>query len=132
MNKSEGELARKKLTGFLFLALVCFFNTVPLFIISVLANLDSVSDIVSRSTRSDLFSVDYIRDISCRLVEFFSHILCFRFWCSATCGVRSFWFLFAFNHEMVDAGTRPYKSCYAHFPNVFSPFPLVHGCSYAL
>lgn len=43
MNKSEGELARKKLTGFLFLALVCFFNTVPLFIISVLANLDSLT-----------------------------------------------------------------------------------------
>ncbi|KAK0460961.1 DUF221-domain-containing protein [Desarmillaria tabescens] len=47
MNKSEGALARKKLTGFLFLALVCFFNTVPLFIISVLANLDSLTAYVT-------------------------------------------------------------------------------------
>lgn len=43
MNKSDGELARKRMVGFWLLALVCFFNTVPLFVISVLANLDSVS-----------------------------------------------------------------------------------------
>ncbi|GLB37735.1 putative cytosolic domain of 10TM putative phosphate transporter [Lyophyllum shimeji] len=42
MNKSEGELARKKAIGFVWLAVVCFFNTVPLFIISILANLESL------------------------------------------------------------------------------------------
>lgn len=42
MNKSDIEIARKKAIGFWFLALVCFFNTVPLFVISVLANLTAV------------------------------------------------------------------------------------------
>jgi len=42
MNKSNFELARKKVIGFVWLAAVCFFNTVPLFIISILANLDSI------------------------------------------------------------------------------------------
>lgn len=42
MNKSDGELARKRLLGFMWLAVVCFFNTIPVFIISILANLDSV------------------------------------------------------------------------------------------
>jgi len=42
MNRSDAELAHKRLLGFLWLVTVCFFNTVPLFIISVLANLDSV------------------------------------------------------------------------------------------
>lgn len=43
MNKADGEIARKRMLGFVFLALVCFFNTVPLLIISFLANLDAVS-----------------------------------------------------------------------------------------
>jgi len=42
MNKSNFELARKKVIGFAWLAAVCFFNTIPLFIISILANLDTV------------------------------------------------------------------------------------------
>lgn len=42
MNKSDGELARKRLLGFMWLAVVCFFNTIPVFIISILANLDSI------------------------------------------------------------------------------------------
>ncbi|KAJ3570291.1 hypothetical protein NP233_g4499 [Leucocoprinus birnbaumii] len=42
MNKTTAELARKKTLGFVWLALVCFVNTVPLFIISILANLDSL------------------------------------------------------------------------------------------
>jgi hypothetical protein len=42
MNKTDGQLAHKKTIGFLWLVLVCFVNTVPLFIISVLANLDSL------------------------------------------------------------------------------------------
>lgn len=42
MNKSDGEIARKKMLGVLWLVVVCFFNTVPLFIISVLANLEGI------------------------------------------------------------------------------------------
>jgi hypothetical protein len=43
VTKSDGEIARRKILGFLWLALVCFFNTLPLAIISALANLNSVS-----------------------------------------------------------------------------------------
>ncbi|KAL0570955.1 hypothetical protein V5O48_011012 [Marasmius crinis-equi] len=42
MSKSAGELRSKRLIGFVWLVLVCFFNTVPLFIISVLANLGQI------------------------------------------------------------------------------------------
>jgi len=41
MRKSDGELARKRTIGFWFLALVCFFNTLPLLVISFLANLEA-------------------------------------------------------------------------------------------
>ncbi|KAJ3800110.1 hypothetical protein GGU11DRAFT_774654 [Lentinula aff. detonsa] len=46
MNKSPGEIRAKRTIGFLWLSLVCFFNTVPLFIISVLANLNSIRSFV--------------------------------------------------------------------------------------
>jgi hypothetical protein len=42
MNKSDAELAHKRLMGIIWLVGVCFFNTVPLLVISFLANLDSV------------------------------------------------------------------------------------------
>ena len=42
MNMTDGERARKSTIGTAILVLVCFFNTVPLFIISILANLSSV------------------------------------------------------------------------------------------
>ncbi|KAG1860839.1 hypothetical protein F4604DRAFT_1790278 [Suillus subluteus] len=42
-NKSTSELIGNKFIGSLFLVLVCFFNTIPLFIISILANLSSIS-----------------------------------------------------------------------------------------
>ena len=42
INKSDAELAHKRLMGIIWLVAVCFFNTVPLLIISFLANLDSV------------------------------------------------------------------------------------------
>jgi hypothetical protein len=47
MNKTPAEIRTKRTIGFLWLALVCFFNTVPLFVISVLANLDSIKGYVS-------------------------------------------------------------------------------------
>ncbi|THV05142.1 DUF221-domain-containing protein [Dendrothele bispora CBS 962.96] len=46
MNKSSGELRGKRTIGFLWLCLVCFFNTLPLFIISVLANLEQIKTYV--------------------------------------------------------------------------------------
>ncbi|KAG1739129.1 uncharacterized protein EDB91DRAFT_1136016 [Suillus paluster] len=42
-NKTTSEIVRNKLIGALFLVVVCFFNTIPLFIISILANLSSIS-----------------------------------------------------------------------------------------
>lgn len=42
MDKTPGELARKKTVGIVWLCFVCFFNTVPLFVISILANLDGI------------------------------------------------------------------------------------------
>ena len=43
---SDGSRARQQMLGWLWLALVCFFNTVPLLIISLLANLASVAQYV--------------------------------------------------------------------------------------
>ena len=39
---SASELAGKRTTGWVYLVLVAFFNTIPLFILSILANLSSV------------------------------------------------------------------------------------------
>jgi hypothetical protein len=46
MSKSQSELARKKLVGFVILGVICFFNTIPLFVISILANLASLATYV--------------------------------------------------------------------------------------
>ncbi|KAJ7244129.1 hypothetical protein B0H12DRAFT_1129504 [Mycena haematopus] len=46
MTKSDGEIARKRMMGFVWLAVVCFFNTVPLFAISILANLAALTSFV--------------------------------------------------------------------------------------
>ena len=43
---SDSTRARQQLMGWLWLALICFFNTVPLLIISLLANLSSVAQYV--------------------------------------------------------------------------------------
>lgn len=43
INMTQAEIARKKLHGFLWLALVCFLNTIPLLFISFLANLSSLT-----------------------------------------------------------------------------------------
>uniref|UniRef100_A0A0W0F0Y5 DUF221-domain-containing protein n=1 Tax=Moniliophthora roreri TaxID=221103 RepID=A0A0W0F0Y5_MONRR len=45
MNKTPGELNGKRTIGFVWLVLVCFFNTVPLLIIAALANLNQIKDI---------------------------------------------------------------------------------------
>ena len=46
LNQSSAALARKKTIGWSFLFAVCFFNTLPLFIISILANLASLTSFV--------------------------------------------------------------------------------------
>lgn len=43
MHKSPAEIFQKRVIGFLLMVLVCFFNTIPLFAISILANLSSIS-----------------------------------------------------------------------------------------
>lgn len=42
LNMSASELAGKKTMGWIYLVVVAFFNTIPLFIISIFANLSSV------------------------------------------------------------------------------------------
>ncbi|KAG8742312.1 hypothetical protein FRC10_001670 [Ceratobasidium sp. 414] len=45
--KGDAALASSRLTGWFLIAAVCFFNTIPLLIISALANLTSISEYVS-------------------------------------------------------------------------------------
>jgi hypothetical protein len=42
LNQSSAELVRKKTTGWFLLFMIAFLNTVPLFVLSILANLSSV------------------------------------------------------------------------------------------
>ncbi|TFY80097.1 hypothetical protein EWM64_g3912 [Hericium alpestre] len=46
LRMTDGERMRKRTMGWFLLFIVCFFNTIPLFIISVLANLSSVASFV--------------------------------------------------------------------------------------
>ncbi|EKM53375.1 uncharacterized protein PHACADRAFT_259710 [Phanerochaete carnosa HHB-10118-sp] len=46
LNKTPSEIRAKKTTGWIFLGVVCFFNTIPLFVISILANLASLTSFV--------------------------------------------------------------------------------------
>ncbi|KAI9465279.1 hypothetical protein BJY52DRAFT_1388541 [Lactarius psammicola] len=46
LSKSPAELFRKRSTGWFFLTLIAFLNTVPLFVLSILANLSSIASFV--------------------------------------------------------------------------------------
>jgi hypothetical protein len=46
LSKTPGELLRKKTMGWFFLTLIAFLNTVPLFVLSILANLSSIASFV--------------------------------------------------------------------------------------
>lgn len=46
LNKTPSEIRAKKSMGWIFLCVVCFFNTIPLFIISILANLASLTTFI--------------------------------------------------------------------------------------
>jgi len=62
MNSSDLELAQKKTIGFIWLVTVCFFNTVPLFIISFLANLSAVCEILLVSLLHDFLTFCLVSD----------------------------------------------------------------------
>ncbi|PBK74192.1 DUF221-domain-containing protein [Armillaria solidipes] len=42
MNRSDAAITRRKLIGFLWMAVICFFSLIPVFFVSALANLDAV------------------------------------------------------------------------------------------
>ncbi|KAL0955754.1 hypothetical protein HGRIS_001969 [Hohenbuehelia grisea] len=41
MNKTDAAIARKRLVGFWWLAVLCFFSLIPLFVVAILANIDA-------------------------------------------------------------------------------------------
>lgn len=47
MSKSGSAIFRKRMVGFLWLAIICFLSLIPLFPVATLANLDAVSNIFS-------------------------------------------------------------------------------------
>ena len=106
MNKTPSEIRAKRTIGFLWLALVCFFNTVPLFVISVLANLDQVS--VSNLRMLVLLTKAYLDQDLCFFPQQMGHrvsiIIRRRFWCLATYGVWCLWILLARHNEMAKPG----------------------------
>jgi hypothetical protein len=106
MNQSDAELFRKKTLGFLWLVGVCFFNTVPLFIISVLANLGPVSSFhLNTMNVLKLYCiVEVIRPLPRCMVQIFAVFLRFHFWCSATCHFWDLWFLLTHYHALVNEG----------------------------
>lgn len=67
------ERSSKVVMGFIFLGVVCFFNTVPLLAVSILANLTAVSIVVELSERIKLTFVRSTR---------YSLRCTYRFWTS--------------------------------------------------
>lgn len=67
------ERSSKVVMGFIFLGVVCFFNTVPLLAVSILANLTAVSFTVELSERIKLTFVRSTR---------YSSQYTYRFWTS--------------------------------------------------
>jgi hypothetical protein len=93
MNRSDVELAQKKAIGFIWLVAVCFFNTVPLFIISLLANLSAVCTIfqvpgLALLTHSRSAVDDCICPVPSIMVKCITPYVLFRLWCSASSCIR--------------------------------------------
>jgi hypothetical protein len=128
MNKSDFELFRKKIIGFAWLAAVCFFNTVPLFIISILANLDTVC-FWSFSLPARQMLIHILASSLCpfpgRLVKSFSTLFRVRLWCVASGGLRHIWFLPSCYHALAHTG----KLTYIVPPSMFS---LLHSSTWEL
>lgn len=103
LNQTPAELFRKKTTGWFLLVTIAFLNTVPLFVLSILANLSSVC-IVPFSERifphripEDCQLCAILRTLVSIIPSFLRH----RLWCTSTCRVRTFWFRLA-HHDAMD------------------------------
>jgi hypothetical protein len=112
MDKTDTELAHKRLLGFVWLSLVCFFNTAPLFLISVLANLDSVRFYNCLILISHQFLMTYayfvdqsIYPFPANVVSVFSFFVCHSVGCVAGIHFWTFQLLPAHHHALVDQGT---------------------------
>ena len=103
MNKSPGELFRKRTTGWFLLSVIAFLNTVPLFVLSILANLSSVRATYSLLPGSHPLS--YCKDcqlcsISRELGSVVPRLLQFYFWYTPPCRIRLLWFLLAYHDAL--------------------------------
>lgn len=135
MNKSSNEINRKRLIGFLWVALVCFFNTVPLFIISILANLDTVrlSYLMKQTLRHSLTSAcvsldQRLRPFPGNMGHRLSRLLRGRFWCVTTSCIRPLRILLAYHHEVLESGKRCLFSLLSHdMPYRRVPLPIIIG-----
>jgi hypothetical protein len=105
LNKTPAEIIRNRVIGFLFLVVVCFFNTIPLFIISILANLTSVQFLTFCLVLGQLkdSSTDIcLRGFPLGVVNCISGIFCCCFWCLASCYLGTFWFFPSHRHALVE------------------------------
>ena len=105
MPKTDVELAHKRFLGFVWLSLICFFNTVPLFVISILANLDSVCFNLLFLTSDDIrlfFADQSIRPLLAKVVRGFSVFVYCSVGCVATIHFWIFHLLLAPHHALVD------------------------------
>src|SRR6266498_2019241 len=101
MSKSEGELAHKRLIGIIWLIGVCFFNTVPLLVISFLANLDSVRGLSGKLRANSENTTDQsICPLPRIMVLRVAKDICHRIWCSASYGFWLFQFLLAYHYAL--------------------------------
>ena len=106
MNKSDGEVMRKRLLGFMWLAVVCFFNTIPLFIISVLANLDSVCQQLPRSIYSESphsSAASCVRSLLEAVGSSITGFVCLYLWCPTPCCLGVLWILSPYHHALADS-----------------------------
>ena len=109
MAKTDAELAHKRFLGFIWLTFVCFFNTAPLFVISILANLDSVCFhicfIYFFFNVMSTFVDQSIRPLLAAMVYLFSVFLCRSVGCVTTSYFWTLQFLPAYHHALVDQGS---------------------------
>jgi hypothetical protein len=107
MDKTDGEIARKRTIGVLWLVFVCFFNTLPLFVISVLANLDGVSSCISNLVA--VFLPICLLDSRMgafprRLGEQVTKLVLRGFWCASRDDLFPFWVLPSCYHALAHEG----------------------------
>ncbi len=91
--------------GWFFLTLIAFLNTVPLFVLSILANLASVRIIFIHTNLLPHCVLEdcQLRPIPPKLATVFPRFLQFHFWCIASGCVCHFWFLLAHHDALAFA-----------------------------